>query len=222
MNLSHSLEDYLEAIWIIGLKEKTVRVKDLMKYFSYKVSSINQALKTLSEENFVLHEKYGYIELTQKGAAIAQEIYEKHKILSKFLINFLGVDGKIAVHDACNMEHYISDETYHSLLSFVTYLDKTNFPIEDFYLFKNKNIFKGESYMYLSQLKSGDEGIIKKIDAPASIKQKLLSMGLSTKEFFSIEKVAPFGGPIEIKIKGYNLSLRKEEAKMIVVEKREK
>lgn len=223
MELTQSLEDYLEAIWVIGLDSKIVRVKDLMKYFNYKVSSVNQALKALIKKGLINHEKYGYIELTEKGLIIAQEIYEKHKTLSNFFAKFLDVPEDIAVKDACNIEHYISNKTYRSLISFVSYLQKINFSIDDFKKFKkNKPILKKAKRVYLNELKPGERGIIKKIDAPISIKQKLLSMGLSTNEKFSVEKIAPFGGPIDIKIKDYHLSLRQDEAKMILIEKENK
>ncbi len=221
MELTQSLEDYLEAIWVIGLDSKIVRVKDLMKYFNYKVSSVNQALKTLVKKGLINHEKYGYIELTEKGLTLAQEVYEKHKTLSNFFARFLGVSEDIAAKDACNIEHYISNETYLSLISFISYLQKSDFSIDDFKKFKkSKHISKKIEGVYLlNELKNGETGIIKKIDAPISIKQKLLSMGLSTNEKFSVEKIAPFGGPIDIKIKDYHLSLRQDEAKTVIVEK---
>ncbi len=226
MELTQSLEDYLEAIWIISLKKKVVRVKDLMKHFGYKVSSVNYALNVLASKKLVEHEKYGYIDLTYKGGLIAREIYEKHKNLTKFFTQILGVTEDVASKDACNLEHYISKETYERMIKLSDYVQtidsNVNF-LEGYEKFlKNKNKTNNDNLILLSNLNKGEKGIIKKINAPTSIKQKLLSMGLSTNEKCTVEKTAPFGGPIEIKIKGYHLSLRKEEAQMVIIEKEKK
>lgn len=70
----------------------------------------------------------------------------------------------------------------------------------------------------LSTLKPGDQGIVKKINAQGSLKQRLLDMGIVAGSTFEVVKLAPLGDPIDIRIKGYHLSLRKEEAKSIIVE----
>ncbi len=109
--LSKSLEDYLEAILIIKKQKGEVRVKDLMSFFNYKVSSVNQAIKQLKAKELVEHESYGSIKLTEKGNALAKKIYSKHKILVDFLNSVLGIESNIAEHDACSFEHYIHEET---------------------------------------------------------------------------------------------------------------
>ena len=68
--LTPSLEDYLEAIWIIGLTEKVVRVRDLARKLRIKPPSVVGALKTLQERGLVRHERYGYVELTERGCWI--------------------------------------------------------------------------------------------------------------------------------------------------------
>ncbi len=109
--LSKSLEDYLEAIFIIKKQKGEVRVKDLMTFFNYKVSSVNQAIKQLKAKDLVEHESYGSIKLTEKGKSLAKQIYSKHKILVDFLHSVLGVESDIAEHDGCSFEHYIHEET---------------------------------------------------------------------------------------------------------------
>ena len=124
--LTPSLEDYLEAVYIISLKKKVVRVKDLMNYFNYKVSSINHALKILKDKNLVIHEKYGYIEISGKGLSMAKKLYDKHKNITKFFINILGVDAKIAEEDACAIEHYLHKETYDNWCRLTKYIEPTD------------------------------------------------------------------------------------------------
>jgi len=125
VQLTQSLEDYLEAIFIISQTKKVVRVKNLMDYFGYKVSSVNHAIKLLSEMDLIEHEKYGYIELTDKGRDTAGKLYEKHKSLSRFFINILDIDEKTATEDACAVEHHLHKKTYKSWYQLLQYMEKT-------------------------------------------------------------------------------------------------
>ena len=121
--LSHSLEDYLEAILIISQAKKTVRVKDLVKKQSVKTASVIGALKKLEKKGLVEHEHYGYIELTSKGIKKANKIYDKHKLLYKFLTEILDVNKNIAEKDACLIEHYISDDTFDKMITFMRFIE---------------------------------------------------------------------------------------------------
>lgn len=70
----------------------------------------------------------------------------------------------------------------------------------------------------LHELKKGDRGKVVKISGSGGIHQRLVDMGLIAGSTVEMQRVAPLGDPIEIKVKGYNLSLRKEEAAGISVE----
>jgi len=122
MELSESLEDYLEAILVLSETKKVVRVKDLMHHLGYKVSSVNNAVKSLSEKGLVEHEKYGYIELTEQGTGVAEQIYGKHKNLTRFFQEVLGVTKESASQSACRIEHVLNDETYENFLNFMNFI----------------------------------------------------------------------------------------------------
>jgi len=224
MDLTHSLEDYLEAIWVIKNRKQLVRVKDIMKHLGFKVSSVNRALKILSQKGLVVHEKYEYVDLTPKGIEMARKIYGRHKTLANFLHRILDVDETVASKDACNLEHYLSEETYKKLNLFVSYLEKEGREcLNEWYGYlKTANEKKGGDDMTLSQLKPGERAIIRRIDAPEAMKQRFLSMGLLPGEKVSVQRKAPLGDPMDITIKGYHLSLRKDEASMIIVEAEKK
>ncbi|MCK4352432.1 metal-dependent transcriptional regulator [candidate division WOR-3 bacterium] len=128
--LTPSLEDYLEAIFVTSLTEKVARVKDIAKFLKVKTPSVIEALKTLSDKGLVVHEKYGYIELTKEGIKKAKEIYDKHKALSKFFHKILGVDSDTAVRDACQIEHHISKKTMNKLIKLIKFIETC--PKEDF------------------------------------------------------------------------------------------
>lgn len=114
--LSKSLEDYLEAIYMVARDKKIVRVKDLIKMLDVKTASVIGALKKLEQRGLVEHEHYGYIELTPEGEKKAIRIYEKHTVLMEFLTEFLKVNKNTAEKDACLMEHCISDETFSKII----------------------------------------------------------------------------------------------------------
>ena len=119
MALTKSREDYLEAICEICEEEKVARVTDLASHMDVSLASVNYALKVLGEDGLVKHKKYGYIELTEKGNAIGQAIYRKHKLIRNFLINVLNVDAEIADKDACGIEHVVSEETCNKMNSYL-------------------------------------------------------------------------------------------------------
>jgi DtxR family Mn-dependent transcriptional regulator len=121
--LSKSLEDYLEAIYMVSQNKKTVRVKDLIKMLNVKTASVIGALKKLEQRGLVEHEHYGYIELTPAGEKKAIRIYEKHTVLIRFLSQFLKVNEKTAEKDACLMEHCISDETFGKIIQLLRFLE---------------------------------------------------------------------------------------------------
>lgn len=123
MTLTPSLEDYLESILIIGMNKKVVRVKDIEKHLKVRTSSVIGALKSLSEKKLVIHEKYGYIELTDTGIKKSKEIYRRHNILTDFFTKVLDIDKKSAMTDACKIEHHINPETVKRLNDFMEFID---------------------------------------------------------------------------------------------------
>lgn len=122
--LTESLENYLETIGMLVRQNKIARVKDISKILDVKNSSVNIALNVLADKGLVIHEKYGYVELTKEGKEIADDIQHKEDILMKFFTNILGVEEKIALKDACKIEHTISDETLAKLIYFIGKIDK--------------------------------------------------------------------------------------------------
>ncbi len=121
--LTKSTEDYLETILVLSLEKKVVRVKDLAEHLKVKGPSVVSAIKYLAEKNLVKHEHYGYVELTEKGEALARTIYDRHKTLFKFLHNFLGVNPAIAEKDACRIEHFLTPQTMERILKFIEFVE---------------------------------------------------------------------------------------------------
>ena len=114
MKSNESEENYLETILILSEKKPVVRSVDIAEELGFKKSSISVAMKNLREKNLITVRPEGYIYLTDAGKAIADMIYERHKVLSRGLIS-LGVPDEIALNDACRIEHYISKESFEAI-----------------------------------------------------------------------------------------------------------
>jgi len=121
--LSDSLEDYLEAVYLIGLKKKVVRIKEIAGFLNVKMPSVVDAISKLKEKQLVIHEKYGYLNLTKSGIDTAKLIYKKHEEVYKFLNQFLGMDKNTAEKDACGIEHHISKSTLDRIIKLMEFLE---------------------------------------------------------------------------------------------------
>ena len=124
--LTSSMENYLETIRNLEKDKGVVRVKNIAQNLKVKMSSVSEALETLVKEELVSHEKYEYIELTDKGRRLAEKICSRHQIFFKFLTEVLGVDAKTADEDACKMEHIVSPLVLEKLVEFVESFPQRN------------------------------------------------------------------------------------------------
>lgn len=109
-----SVQDYLETIYILSMSQPFVRSVDIANELSYSKPSVSVAMKNLRAHDYIEVSDEGHIKLTESGLAIAHSIYERHSLMTKFLI-YLGVDSEIAKEDACMMEHDISIESFEAL-----------------------------------------------------------------------------------------------------------
>ena len=111
MGIHQSGEDYLEAILRLRMKQGQVRSIDIVGDLHYSKPSVSVAMKKLRESGHVRMDESGYITLTEQGEAIAQRIFERHRVLVQML-TALGVDAETAAEEACKIEHVISDDTF--------------------------------------------------------------------------------------------------------------
>lgn len=118
MSNTRSSENYLETILMLSKKLPVVRSVDIAVELNYSKPSVSVAMKHLREDGCIVVSQAGFITLTEKGMEIASSIYERHTVLTKWLI-FLGVDPKVAAEDACEMEHQISDESFRAMKKFI-------------------------------------------------------------------------------------------------------
>ncbi len=243
--LTASMEDYLEAICHLVYEKQVARTKDIAKSLKVNCSSVTGALRSLTEKNLINYEPYGLVTLTSKGEKTARDVIRRHEVLRDFFVKVLSVNKSDAEIGACKMEHVIPYSILERLVNFVEFIEVCprggtdwikNF---DHYCshgktmshcekcissclndLDKKNHEKGQEKMEttLDKLKPGQKGKIKKIKGRGQVNKRIVDMGVTPGTLISVERVAPLGDPIETKVKGYHLSLRKDEASTITVE----
>ena len=114
MHTNESAENYLETILMLSKVRPVVRSVDIAEELGYKKSSISVAMKNLREKEHITVTKEGFIYLTDTGKEIAEMIFERHELLTKWLMS-LGVDETIASEDACKIEHVLSRESFEAI-----------------------------------------------------------------------------------------------------------
>lgn len=117
MHIFESGEDYLERILMLQNELGNVRAIDIANSMNYSKPSVSVALKKLKANNLIEINKEGNITLTLEGRKKALEVYERHTIITKFLLH-IGVNKDVALKDACKIEHDLSDETFNKLKEF--------------------------------------------------------------------------------------------------------
>jgi len=115
MNIHKSAEDYLEMILMLSEEKGYVRSIDIAAGLNVTKPSVSYAMKQLRENGYITMDQDNYISLTDSGLAIAQKMFNRHKAITRFLIQ-IGVDEEIAREDACKIEHDISPETFQAIL----------------------------------------------------------------------------------------------------------
>ena len=111
MPLHESGQMYLEAIYVLSQQNDNIRSIDVGAYLGYTKPSVSRAIGLLKSSEYISVDTDGYITMTQKGKQFAEQLYERHTVLSNMLMA-LGVDEETATEDACRIEHVISDKSF--------------------------------------------------------------------------------------------------------------
>lgn len=114
LDLQESGQMYLETILILSKKINHVRSLDVAEYMNFSKPSVSRAVGLLKNGGFITSDKDGYLYLTEIGKEIAEQIFERHNILTDYLVS-IGVSRETASQDACKMEHHISQETFEAI-----------------------------------------------------------------------------------------------------------
>lgn len=114
MKIYESSENYLETILRLQKTKGSVRSIDIANDLGFSKPSVSVAMKQLRENEYIETDSNGYIILLDKGREIAEKIFERHTVISKWLVS-IGVDPDIAAEDACRIEHVISEDSFEAI-----------------------------------------------------------------------------------------------------------
>lgn len=119
MRIQESGENYLETILILQNKKGSVRSIDIANELDYTKASISRAMGILKKAGFITMEDGGIIRLTEAGYQRSTQIYERHRLITEYLVHALQIGEETAMTDACRIEHVISEESFHKIKDWV-------------------------------------------------------------------------------------------------------
>lgn len=244
--LTSSMEDYLEAIFHIVREKGAARAKDIARRLKVNHSSVTGALKALASRELVNYAPYEVVTLTAKGNAAASDVIRRHEVLRDFFVKVLAVDEAVAEEGACRMEHAVPRAILEKLIQYSEFLESCpragarwikgfgyycdsgeprvhcerciNECLEAFKAGEARKGAGEKMNTTLRDLKPGQKARIVKVGGTGGVNRRIVEMGVTPGTTIEVERVAPLGDPIDVKVKGYHLSLRREEAAGIRVE----
>lgn len=225
VNLSASLEDYLEAIFNLSSQGKVARSKDIAEVLEVSRSSVTGALKTLAEKGLVNYKPYEFITLTDIGRDEAQRVARKHNIIKSFFVNVLGVDQNIASKAACRAEHALGPRIVARLLNFMDFVSQNGKNGYDLarefgrYCDKQNGTEKKMepiAEIALTNIKAGQKVQLIRVDASEDLKSRLASLGMVPNTQITIINKDRLG-PFVVSFKGSRIALGREMTEKIIV-----
>lgn len=239
MTLTATLEDYLEAIFNLCRFDNAARSRDIAESLNVHKSTVTAALKSLGQMRLINYAPYEAVTLTLEGRKLAEDVVRRHSALKNFFVDVLKVDAEQAEKAACGMEHSIPREIVEKLARFVIAmhgcpriseddLGKANragdvclkcdekLPGEISGPGKDLNSMS-EQLITLDSVEPGRTVAVASVTGSSEIKKRLTELGVVKGTKITVERIAPMGDPMDMKIKGYHLSLRKQEAANVVV-----
>jgi DtxR family Mn-dependent transcriptional regulator len=239
VQLTSSLEDYLETIYQLVRDNKVARVKEIARLRKVKPGSVSPAMKRLSELGLIKYEQREFIDLTPAGEKAARRILSRHNLLHRFFVEILGMEDHAAEEDACAMEHSLSndamdrlaglfeyikispDQNRHFLTRFNKYLDShSTLPKADGQRNRQSRSGPGTQKtgrLTIAGMSPGEVAKVKNIHAVGPLRQKLLEMGILSEVKVLVERKGLKDGGVLISVQGFQITLSREEAESVLV-----
>jgi DtxR family Mn-dependent transcriptional regulator len=226
---SESVEEYLEAIYSINEKGRQAKNQELAVKLKVSPPSVTQMIQRLAEEGLVDYEPYKGANLTGKGMALAQKVVRKHRLLERFLYDYLKLPFEKVHDEACRMEHSLSDETTMALCKA---LDNPETCPDDLAIpscphetdncdkcVETRERLNSEHPLttQLSNLKPGEQGQVAFIRSGKQSRKRIQDMGLTPGAFIKMVNAAPFKGPVEVEVRGTSVALGRGLASQVYI-----
>ncbi|BBO92428.1 DtxR family transcriptional regulator [Desulfosarcina ovata] len=244
--LSANMEDYLETIYHIVSEKRAARAKDIAVRMAVNSASVTGALRLLAEKGHINYAPYDVITLTPEGETLARDIVRRHEILKDFFTKVLDVDDAEAEESACKMEHAISPTIIDRLVRFVEFIQICPRGGEEWMggfrqfcekadafsgcenaiskclddLKKRQKQFQAakREVITLESLESGQVARLIRVKGKGSIVEKLKELDITPGSIIELENVSGIDERVSIKVRGYHLSLRKDDFSKIELE----
>ena len=235
--LSSSLEDYLETIFELVRDRKVARVRDIANARGVRSASVTPAMRRLASMGLIEYQEREFIGLTPRGEIAARRVYARHNVLAEFFSSVLGMENQDAQRDACAMEHSLSDAGMDHFVRFLEYLKVC--PESAVFLnhYRRCRHVNGDgvcptscggerrdmglvrqNLVALPDLKIGQRAQVMLVEGAGAVRQRLLDMGMLPGTVVELLRIAPAGGPLWIRMGGAQLSLRRGEARPVLVQ----
>lgn len=212
---TQGVEEYLEAIFKLQRTDEPVTVKRLANALGVAPASVSEMVGRLRGEGLVAKPGDCGIVLTEEGEAEGAALVRRHRLSERFLVDYLDMPWD-AVHDeACKLEHVLSPEVEARLAEQLgdplTCPHGHAIPREDGTLVE-------DDLRPLAEFDAGEEGVIGCItEEDAELLRYLGSLGLLPETPVAVDSVAPFGGPLLVRVAGSQYALGREVAGKILV-----
>jgi len=232
--LSSNIEEYLETIYKISQKEKTVKTSKISKELGITPASVSEMLKKLKKMDYVDYSQYKGVKLTENGLKVAKNITRKHRLLERFLHDILKLKDHFLHDQACEMEHSLSDDAERALCQVLDHPDKcpddSVIPACDLKFTTCEECLRrkeeevnevgkrNENLIPIMELKNHQKGKVSFIRGDYKVIRRLLDMGITIGAFISVIKIAPLSGPVEVAIRGSKLAIGRDIACNVFVE----
>ena len=211
------VEQYLKVIYKVTEDGGLARTTDIASTMDIAPASVTEMLHKLSAKGYIKHEPYKGAKLTAKGMRIACKVTRKHRLLERFLSDFIGVRGKSGHEQACKMEHALTDESEQQLCRLM------NHPSECPDGKKIPKCDRGipceacrDTTVRLIDLKEGESAVVSHLTSDNKDELcKVLSMGFVPGSEVVVEKKVPMGGPLIVKLKGTRVAIAREIGDML-------
>ncbi len=230
-----SVEDYLKAVYNLSKDGDPVSTTDISRTLSVAPASVTEMLKKLAEKEYIRYSPYHGTTLTGAGREIAERTVRKHRLLERFLSDLLKIDKEKVHRQACEMEHTLSDDAEESLCRLLKHPDRCPddgkaIPPCDLRVGSCAECMqlhsqgleevgrRRENLTALIDLREGQSGKVFFIRGGHNLLQRLLDMGLTPGTEITLIKAAPFGGPLEVLVRGSRLAIGRGIASKVFID----
>jgi DtxR family Mn-dependent transcriptional regulator len=212
--LTPALEGYLCAIAILSERHKVARVRDIARERGVKPGSVSPAMGRLERLGLVRYRQREFIELTPRGEAIAHRASRRRRIVSRFLVDVLGMDPTTASRDVLTLDRALSEEAVQRLARLVEPAGE-GVPAQR----RRVSARRKPKRVVLAELPDGATGTVAVIDASPALGNRLLDLGIVPDAMVRMDSKGGTGKPFAVSLSGFPVSLTAAEARAVLVDR---